>query len=87
MSRDGPDTRIYVIHYKKSKISEQVSLWKSNFDIRDLQQNIYQDQERSLKVLYTSEPAVYKIANCHFFFFLFSSAHSWLPWPFSLIQA
>ena len=26
ISRDGPDTSIYVIHYKKSKISEQVSL-------------------------------------------------------------
>ena len=26
ISRDGPDTPIYVIHYKKPKISEQVSL-------------------------------------------------------------
>ena len=28
ISRDGPDTPIYVIHYKKPKISEQESLWK-----------------------------------------------------------
>ena len=26
ISRDGTDTPIYVIHYKKPKISEQVSL-------------------------------------------------------------
>ena len=26
ISRDGPDTPIYIIHYKKPKISEQVSL-------------------------------------------------------------
>ena len=27
IGRDGPDTPIYVIHYKKPKISEQVRLW------------------------------------------------------------
>ena len=26
ISRDGPDTPIYVIHYKKSKISEEIKL-------------------------------------------------------------
>ena len=64
ISRDGQDTPIYVIliRYTNQKFSEQVASEICNFDTHNLQPisylAIYQDQERSLKRLYTSEPVV-----------------------------
>ena len=57
VNRDGPNTPIYVIHYKHPNISEQVTVkFLTVKVIISSKLCIYQDQDRSSKQVHTSEP-------------------------------
>ena len=67
ISRDGPDTPIYVIHYIKPKISEQV---KFNFDIHNQQQNIYSRPRTFIYTIVHVRTSYLKNSQLSFFFLL-----------------